>query len=84
FLRLKPNTTQPLLQSLPKAVYQLPQSLPIEINLKSQALSEEQLNHSIDTIPHLPFQHQSTTANPKQPLITQIKHIIQTSYHYNQ
>ena len=52
------------------------------MNLKSQGVSEEELNESIDRMAELAFEDQCTTANPKEALISEIKDIIQTSYDY--
>lgn len=84
FLGLKGNTTEALVESLAKAVYELGQSVGIEMNLKSQGVSEEELNESIDRMAELAFEDQCTTANPKEALISEIKDIIQTSYDYKQ
>ncbi|WRN68136.1 hypothetical protein UM538_06005 [Staphylococcus aureus] len=54
------------------------------MNLKSQGVSEEELNESIDRMAELAFEDQCTTANPKEALISEIKGIIQTAYDYEQ
>ncbi len=54
------------------------------MNLKSQGVSEEELNESIDRMAELAFEDDAT-ANPKEALISEIKKdIIQTSYYYKQ
>lgn len=67
-----------------KAVYELGQSVGIEMNLKAQGVSEEKLNSTIDRMAELAFEDQCTTANPKEALISEIKGIIQRAYDYEE
>ena len=82
FLGLKGNTTEELVEALANAVYDLGCSVGIDMNLKSQGVTEEVLNSTIDRMAELAFEDQCTTANPKEPLISELKGIIQTAYDY--
>lgn len=82
FLGLKGNTTEELVDALANAVYDLGCSVGIDMNLKSQGVSEELLHSTIDRMVELAFEDQCTTANPKEPLISELKGIIETAYDY--
>lgn len=82
FLGLKGNTTDELVDALANAVYDLGCSVGIDMNLKSQGLTEELLHSTIDRMAELAFEDQCTTANPKEPLISELKGIIETAYDY--
>ncbi len=80
FLGLKGNTTDELVEALATAVYELGHSVGIKMNLKSQGVTEEVLNATIDRMAELSYEDQCTTANPKEPLISELKGIIQAAY----
>ena len=82
FLGLKGNTTEELVEALANAVYDLGCSIGIDMNLKSQGVTEELLHSTIDRMAELAFEDQCTTANPKEPLISELKGIIETAYDY--
>ena len=82
FLGLKGNTTEELVDALANAVYDLGCSVGIDMNLKSQGVTEELLHSTIDRMVELAFEDQCTTANPKEPLISELKGIIETAYDY--
>lgn len=82
FLGLKGNTTEELVDALANAVYDLGCSVGIDMNLKSQGVTEELLHSTIDRMAELAFEDQCTTANPKEPLIGELKGIIETAYDY--
>lgn len=82
FLGLKGNTTEELVDALANAVYDLGSSVGIDMNLKSQGVTEELLHSTIDRMAELAFEDQCTTANPKEPLISELKGIIETAYDY--
>ena len=82
FLGLKGNTTEELVDALANAVYDLGCSIGIDMNLKSQGVTEELLHSTIDRMAELAFEDQCTTANPKEPLISELKGIIERAYDY--
>ncbi|APT17005.1 bifunctional acetaldehyde-CoA/alcohol dehydrogenase [Staphylococcus epidermidis] len=82
FLGLKGNTTEELVDALVNAVYDLGCSIGIDMNLKSQGVTEELLHSTIDRMAELAFEDPCTTANPKEPLISELKGIIERAYDY--
>lgn len=82
FLGLKGKTTEALVEALADAVYELGQSVGIEMNLKAQGVTQEVLDATVDRMAELAYEDQCTTANPKEPLISELKDIIITAYDY--
>jgi acetaldehyde dehydrogenase/alcohol dehydrogenase len=79
FLGLKGNTTAELVEALIEAVYNLGVTTGIDMNLKAQGVTQETLNTTVDRMAELAYEDQCTTANPKEPLISELKEIIVTA-----
>lgn len=80
FLGLKGNTTAELVEALATAVADLGKSVGIDMNLKAQGVSQETLDKTVDRMAELAYEDQCTTANPKEPLISELKQIILDAY----
>ncbi|MEO2496597.1 bifunctional acetaldehyde-CoA/alcohol dehydrogenase [Enterococcus faecalis] len=80
FLGLKGNTTAELVEALATAVADLGKSVGIDMNLKAQGVSQETLDTTVDRMAELAYEDQCTTANPKEPLISELKQIILEAY----
>ena len=80
FLGLKGETTAELVEALATAVYELGHKVGIEMNLKSQGVTKQVLDTTVDRMAELAYEDQCTTANPKEPLISELKGIIIDSY----
>ena len=80
FLALKGNTTAELVEALATAVADLGKSVGIDMNLKAQGVSQETLDTTVDRMAELAYEDQCTTANPKEPLISELKQIILDAY----
>jgi acetaldehyde dehydrogenase/alcohol dehydrogenase len=80
FLGLKGNTTAELVAALATAVYDLGKACGIEMNLKAQGVTQEILDSTVDRMAELAYEDQCTTANPKEPLISELKQIIIDAY----
>lgn len=80
FLGLKGNTTAELIEALATAVADLGKSVGIDMNLKAQGVSQETLDTTVDRMAELAYEDQCTTANPKEPLISELKQIILDAY----
>ncbi|MFW7432110.1 bifunctional acetaldehyde-CoA/alcohol dehydrogenase [Vagococcus carniphilus] len=83
FLGLKGNTTAELVEALATEVDALGKRVGIDMNLKAQGLSQETLDSTVDHMAELAYEDQCTTANPKEPLISELKQIIVDSYEGN-
>ncbi|TKO03105.1 bifunctional acetaldehyde-CoA/alcohol dehydrogenase [Enterococcus faecalis] len=80
FLGLKGNTTAELVEALATAVADLGKSVGIDMNLKAQGVSQETLDTTVNRMAELAYEDQCTTANPKEPLISELKQIILDAY----
>lgn len=80
FLGLKGNTTAELVEALATAVADLGKSVGIDMDLKAQGVSQETLDTTVDRMAELAYEDQCTTANPKEPLISELKQIILDAY----
>ncbi|SEK26521.1 acetaldehyde dehydrogenase / alcohol dehydrogenase [Carnobacterium iners] len=76
FMGFKGNTTEELVESLIFEINKLGKDVGIEMNLKAQGVTQEVLNDTVDHMAELAFLDQCTTANPKQPLISELRQII--------
>ena len=52
------------------------------MNLKAQGVTQETLNSTVDRMAELAYEDQCTTANPKEPLISELKEIIEIAFDY--
>lgn len=80
FLGLKGNTTAELVEALAKEITELGRRCGIEMNLKAQGVTQEILDSTVDRMAELAYEDQCTTANPKEPLISELKQIIIDAY----
>ena len=80
FLGLKGKTTKELVEALAQAVYDLGVNVGIDMNLKAQGVTQEILDNTVDRMAELAYEDQCTTANPKEPLISELKQIILDAY----
>lgn len=80
FLGLKGETTEELVEALATAVYELGKSVGINMSLKAQGVTQETLDTTVDRMAELAYEDQCTTANPKEPLISELKQIIIDAY----
>jgi len=67
-------------QSLIDEVTQLASDLGIEMSLRGNGVTREQLDGTIDQLAYRAFEDQCTTTNPKQPLVAELKGIIEDAY----
>ena len=74
------ETTEELVEALATAVYDLGCRVGIKMNLKAQGVTQEVLDSTIDRMAELAYEDQCTTANPKEPLISELKQIILNVY----
>lgn len=80
FMGFEGTTTEELVESLAKEITLLGKDLNIEMNLKAQGVTKEVLDETVDRLAELAFEDQCTTANPKQPLISELRQVILDSF----
>ncbi len=80
-LGLKADTTAEGVKSLIKAVQKLNKKLGIPSSLKEEGISEKEFLDKIDDLADRAFEDQCTTANPRLPLVTELKQILLDAYY---
>lgn len=80
FMGFEGKTDAELTESLARKVYELGTAIGIEMNWKSQGVTKAQLKADADSLAELAYEDQCTTANPKEPLISELKEIIEICY----
>lgn len=80
YLGLKGETTEELVEALVQRIYALGKSVGIDMSMKAQGVTKKQLDESADRLAELAFEDQCTTANPKEPLISELKDVLYATY----
>ena len=81
FLGLPASTTEEGVQSLIKAIRELMKSLNVPMSIKEAGVDEKEFFQTIDGLSERAFEDQCTTANPRYPLISEIKQIYTDAYY---
>lgn len=76
FVGLPAGSTEEGVQSLIDAVTSLAEDLGIEMSLKANGATREHLDRVIDDLAYRAFEDQCTPANPRQPLVADLKRLI--------
>ena len=79
-LGLKGKTTEELVEALVQEIITLGKKVGIEMSLQAQGVTQAVLDQTVDHMAELAYEDQCTTANPKQPLISELKEIIIQAY----
>lgn len=74
------STVEEGVQSLIDEVTKLATDLGIEMSLKDNGVTEERLEAAIDDLAYRAFEDQCTPANPKEPLVAELKELIRDAY----
>lgn len=82
-LGLKANTTEEGVKSLINAVVEMNKRLNIPSSLKELGIEEQEFLANVDALADKAFSDQCTTANPRLPLVTELKQILLDSYYGN-
>lgn len=84
FLGLPGNTTAELVEAFVNKVYDLGVAVGIGMSWKAQGVTKKVMADTIDHLAEKAYEDQCTTANPKEPLISELKEIIEICYDYKQ
>ena len=71
-----------LVEVLAQKVYELGVAVGIDMNWKGQGVTKKLLQDTAYTLAEHAYEDQCTTANPKEPLISELKEIIETAFDY--
>ena len=71
-----------LVEVLAQKVYELGIAVGIDMNWKGQGVTKKLLQDTVYTLAEHAYEDQCTTANPKEPLISELKEIIEVAFVY--
>ena len=71
-----------LVEVLAQKVYELGVAVGIDMNWKGQGVTKKLLQDTVYTLAEHAYEDQCTTANPKEPLISELKEIIEVAFDY--
>lgn len=80
-LGLKADTIEQGVESLIKAIKELMTKLDMSHSFKEEGIDEKEYMGKIDELADKAFSDQCTTANPKLPLVEELKEILKDSYY---
>ncbi len=78
---LKGETTEELVEALALEINELGKRLGIEMSFKDQGINKDDFDSKVDELAELAYEDQCTTANPKDPLISELKEIMLQAYY---
>ena len=78
---LKGNTKEELIQSLIDRVKEMNEHLNIPKSFKEAGIDEQEFLSKIDMLADRAFEDQCTTANPRVPLVEELKEILKDAYY---
>lgn len=79
-LGLKASTPEEGVESLAQAVYNLGQSVGIQMTFKAQNVDEKAYMESLDELAYMAYEDQCSPANPRLPLVKDMKSIMKKVY----
>lgn len=79
-LGLKAKDTNEAVESLVNAVRQLMRNLNMPLSLQEMGIAKERFLQSLDELAERAFEDQATTANPRLPLLAELKEIYLQAY----
>jgi acetaldehyde dehydrogenase/alcohol dehydrogenase len=82
-LGLKADTPQQGVESLAQAVLDLTRECGLDPNLEAMGISEQQLEEQIDSIAVQAYEDQCSPANPRVPMVEDMKAMIRKAYRGN-
>ncbi|MET4654734.1 acetaldehyde dehydrogenase/alcohol dehydrogenase [Exiguobacterium sp. PvP048] len=80
YLGLPAATTEQGVESFIQAVSELGQRLNIKMSFKAQGINKADFEAKLDKMAVDAFEDQCTTANPKMPLVTELRQIMELAY----
>ncbi|MGQ4537678.1 bifunctional acetaldehyde-CoA/alcohol dehydrogenase [Dermabacteraceae bacterium P7074] len=80
FMGFPASTVEEGVESLIREVQSLASDIGIEMSLKGNGVEREHLDRVVDELADRAFEDQCTPANPKQPLVAELKELIYDAY----
>ncbi|NLK12759.1 MAG: bifunctional acetaldehyde-CoA/alcohol dehydrogenase [Candidatus Phytoplasma sp.] len=79
---LEPKTVEEGVLMFSEACYQLGDKIGIKMNFKQQNIEKEAYMNQLDEIAYMAYEDQCSTANPRLPLVEDMKEILLKAYDY--
>ncbi|WP_200813105.1 bifunctional acetaldehyde-CoA/alcohol dehydrogenase [Helcococcus massiliensis] len=76
----KGETTEELVEAFVQKIIDLSKDLNLDLSIKGQGISKEEFEAKVDKLAVLAYEDQCTTANPKEPMIEELKEILYQAY----
>lgn len=74
------ETTEELVEAFVQKIIDLSKDLNLDLSIKGQGISKEEFEAKVDKLAVLAYEDQCTTANPKEPMIEELKEILYQAY----
>ncbi|CAM2776683.1 bifunctional acetaldehyde-CoA/alcohol dehydrogenase [Levilactobacillus brevis] len=80
YLGLSGTTNEELKEALVKKIIDLAHSVDVTLSLKANGVDKAHFDQAVDKLAELAFEDQCTTANPREPLVSELKQIMLDEY----
>ena len=80
FIGLKGNTDEELAEVYAKKVIELAHECGVKLSLKDNGVTREEFDKAVDDLARLAYEDQCTTTNPVEPLVSQLKELLERCY----
>ena len=80
FIGLKGNTDEELAEAYAKKVIELAHECGVKLSLKDNGVTREEFDKAVDDLARLAYEDQCTTTNPVEPLVSQLKDLLERCY----
>lgn len=80
FIGLKGNTDEELAEAYAKKVIELAHECGVKLSLKDNGVTHEEFDKAVDDLARLAYEDQCTTTNPVEPLVSQLKELLERCY----
>lgn len=74
------KTNAELVEALAQEIIKLSKELGLKMSIREQGVSQEEFDAKVDKIAELAYEDQCTTANPKEPMIAELREILVAAY----
>ncbi|MBD5806893.1 bifunctional acetaldehyde-CoA/alcohol dehydrogenase [Lactobacillus sp. 0.1XD8-4] len=80
FIGLKGNSDEELAEAYAKKVIELAHQCGVKLSLKDNGVKREDFDKAVDDLARLAYEDQCTTTNPVEPLVSQLKELLERCY----
>ena len=80
FIGLQGNSDEELAEAYAKKVIELAHKCGVKLSLKDNGVKREDFDKAVDDLARLAYEDQCTTTNPVEPLVSQLKELLERCY----